>query len=95
MIAIQERIQRTAESILENEALTADLDDEAAQVLLDYGWPGNIRQLKAMAYDAVSTHSGGTLSMETFKKNMGLNREVIKDPDKIYVGQKIRIPLLS
>jgi hypothetical protein len=34
---IQERIQHAAESILENEALTADLDDEAAQVLLDWG----------------------------------------------------------
>ena len=34
---IQERIQRAAEIILENEALTADLDDAAAQVLLDWG----------------------------------------------------------
>ena len=31
------RIQRAVESILENEKLTADLDDEAAQVLLDWG----------------------------------------------------------
>jgi hypothetical protein len=37
MIAIQERIQRAVESILENEALTADLDDQAAKVLLDWG----------------------------------------------------------
>lgn len=37
MIAIQARMQRATESILENEALTADLDDEAAQVLLDWG----------------------------------------------------------
>jgi hypothetical protein len=35
--ANQERIQRAAESILENEALTADLDDAAAKVLLDWG----------------------------------------------------------
>ena len=34
---IQERIQRAVESILENEALTADLDDAAAQILLDWG----------------------------------------------------------
>ena len=31
------RAQRAAESILENEALTADLDDQAAQVLIDWG----------------------------------------------------------
>jgi hypothetical protein len=37
MIAIQERIQRATESILENEALTTDLDDHAAEVLLDWG----------------------------------------------------------
>jgi hypothetical protein len=37
MTSIQERIQRAAESILENEALTADLDDEAAKELLDWG----------------------------------------------------------
>jgi len=37
MIAIQERLQRATEAILENEALTADLDDQAANVLLDWG----------------------------------------------------------
>jgi hypothetical protein len=37
MESIQKRIQRAAESILENEALTSDLDDEAAQELLDWG----------------------------------------------------------
>ena len=37
MSTIQARLQRAAESILENEALTAELDDEAAQVLLDWG----------------------------------------------------------
>jgi len=31
------RIRRAAESILENESLTADLDDEAARLLLDWG----------------------------------------------------------
>ena len=34
---ITRRIKRTAESILENERLTADLDDEAAKVLLNWG----------------------------------------------------------
>lgn len=34
---LAKRVNRTAASILENEPLTADLDDPAAQVLLDWG----------------------------------------------------------
>ena len=37
MIDIESRMQSAAESILENETLTADLDDTAAKVLLDWG----------------------------------------------------------
>ncbi|MEW6406151.1 MAG: hypothetical protein AB1649_30570, partial [Chloroflexota bacterium] len=37
MNGIKERIDKAAESILENEDLTADLDDAAAQALLDWG----------------------------------------------------------
>jgi len=35
--ALKARADRAAESLLENEALTADLDDDAAKVLLDWG----------------------------------------------------------
>ena len=34
---LERRIQRAAERILENASLTDDLDDDAAQVLLDWG----------------------------------------------------------
>ena len=37
MNGIKERIEKVAESILENEKLTADLADDAAQILLDWG----------------------------------------------------------
>jgi hypothetical protein len=37
MDSILVRVNRAAESILENESLTADLDDEAAKVLLGWG----------------------------------------------------------
>jgi len=33
---LQRRVRRVSESLLENERLTADLDDSAAQVLLDW-----------------------------------------------------------
>lgn len=34
---LEERIKLAVQSLLENESLTADLDDEAAQTLLDWG----------------------------------------------------------
>lgn len=43
---------------------------ELAQLLATYNFPGNIRELKAMVYDAVSTHRVGVLSMESFYKTI-------------------------
>jgi DNA-binding NtrC family response regulator len=37
-----------------------------AQQLAGYGFPGNVRELRAMIYDAVSTHRDGPLSPEAF-----------------------------
>jgi hypothetical protein len=37
MKEFQQRVNRAAESILENERLTADLDDASAKVLIDWG----------------------------------------------------------
>ncbi len=46
---------------------------ELAILLSNYAFPGNVRELKAMAYDAVSFHKTKILSMETFKKAIGEN----------------------
>ncbi len=41
---------------------------EELEVLLNtYDFPGNVRELRGMVFDAVSRHGGGVLSMETFK----------------------------
>lgn len=45
---------------------------ELPSLLASHPFPGNIRELRAMVYDAVSTHPGGVLSMEPFKKTIGL-----------------------
>ena len=37
-----------------------------AQFLATYGFPGNVRELKAMVYDAVSVHRDGLLAMDSF-----------------------------
>lgn len=44
---------------------------ELAQLLSTYNFPGNLRELKAMVYDAVSVHRERILSMESFIKAIG------------------------
>ena len=39
---------------------------ELAGCLAAYGFPGNVRELRAMVYDAVSLHAGRMLSMQSF-----------------------------
>ena len=39
-------------------------------MLQGYSFPGNIRELQAMVFDAVSNHRTGILSMETFKPHI-------------------------
>jgi DNA-binding NtrC family response regulator len=47
---------------------------ELMTVLKNYSFPGNVRELKNMVYDAVSTHSARTLSMESFKTYISSTR---------------------
>ncbi|MDU0460635.1 MAG: sigma-54 dependent transcriptional regulator [Geobacteraceae bacterium] len=49
---------------------------ELIEYLKAYRFPGNVRELKAMVYEAVTRHAQGVLSMETFLKAMGKNVEV-------------------
>ncbi|KHK01347.1 sigma-54-dependent transcriptional regulator [Desulfovibrio sp. TomC] len=44
---------------------------ELAPLLATYAFPGNIRELAAMVYDAVSLHTGRMLSMDSFKRCLG------------------------
>ncbi len=44
---------------------------ELAVLLATYGFPGNIRELKAMIHDAVSLHEGRILSMKSFVERIG------------------------
>ncbi|MCD6580566.1 MAG: sigma-54-dependent Fis family transcriptional regulator [Desulfuromusa sp.] len=42
-------------------------------LLSTYSFPGNVRELRAMVYDAVSVHTGGVLSMARFKAAIDSN----------------------
>lgn len=44
---------------------------ELAKLLMTYSFPGNIRELRAMVYNAVSVHRDRKLSTETFATAMG------------------------
>ncbi len=48
---------------------------ELAVLLSTYSFPGNVRELEAMVYDAVSQHSGKTLSMKSFLLRIGFRPE--------------------
>ncbi len=48
-------------------------------LLSNYNFPGNVRQLQSMVYDALSTHKGRILSLDTFRKKMG---QMTKESDK-------------
>jgi DNA-binding NtrC family response regulator len=47
------------------------------QLLNTYTFPGNVRELEAMVFDAVARHQGGTLSLQAFKEAMGAGRSLL------------------
>jgi len=53
-----------------NKSITS-LPDELFALLSTYDFPGNIRELHAVVFDAVSCHSGGPLGLDTFKAYLG------------------------
>jgi transcriptional regulator with PAS, ATPase and Fis domain len=46
-------------------------------ILQGYSFPGNIRELQSMIFDAVSSHRSGILSMETFRPHMSQKQPMI------------------
>ncbi len=61
---------------------------ELAALLATYAFPGNIRELAAMVYDAVSLHDGRMLSMGSFKRHVGASESapVPASDDNPFVG---------
>lgn len=48
---------------------------ELAALLATYTFPGNIRELRAMIFNAVSLHRSHILSLDSFKEQLGLSDE--------------------
>ncbi len=53
---------------------------ELLVLLANYPFPGNIRELKAMVYDAMSVHQDMMLSMKLFKRAMDENLGKVAEP---------------
>ena len=47
--------------------------DELINLLHNYDFPGNIRELRAIVYDAMAEHKSKTLGMKTFLRKIGVN----------------------
>lgn len=48
---------------------------ELYPLLANYSFPGNIRELRSMVFNAVSSHISAMLSMESFKKAIGFEKK--------------------
>ena len=47
---------------------------ELSVLLVTYPFPGNVRELESMVYDAVARHAGGVLSMDSFSDAISSER---------------------
>lgn len=70
------------------------LPEELFVLLNVYQFPGNIRELKGMIYDAISRHQSGILSLETFKEHVEFSKLLPFNPEvyenKINNNQKVQ-----
>ncbi len=49
------------------------------RLLQTYAFPGNVRELEALAFDAVARHQGGLLSLQSFKTAIGAAAPMAED----------------
>jgi DNA-binding NtrC family response regulator len=54
--------------------------EQLYSLLSTYPFPGNIRELESMVFDAVSRHQGGVLSMSTFREKINVPEQPLESP---------------
>ena len=67
-ILIDHFLEKTAEALKKKRPTPPE---ELVVLLSSYHFPGNIRELEAMTWDAVSYHKFGKLSLDVFRKHIG------------------------
>ncbi len=60
---------------------------ELAPILETYHFPGNVRELKSMIYDAVAQHKSGILSLDPFLKAIGKDVQSVTISNGPFFGQ--------
>jgi DNA-binding NtrC family response regulator len=87
----------TEESARSQNRETPALTKELYALLASYSFPGNIRELQAMIFDAVSRQKGKTLSLKLFKTHMERGQEMMpecrppisSDPYSVFFPDKL------
>lgn len=55
---------------------------ELPKLLMTYNFPGNVRELRAMVYDAVGKHTSKVMSMKSFRENIDEGRPSGSPPSR-------------
>lgn len=56
---------------------------ELFTLLSSYSFPGNVRELQSMIFDAMSRHKSKVMSLDTFKEHMERTREELEDQQEV------------
>jgi DNA-binding NtrC family response regulator len=62
--------------------------EELLTLLSTYDFPGNIRELESMVFDAVSSHRSGKLSMEVFKSHIYQKHPTLEADSRQLLSEK-------
>jgi transcriptional regulator with PAS, ATPase and Fis domain len=69
------------------------LPQETLTLLSVHDFPGNVRELKTMIFDAVARHRGGVLSLERFRQGVAEGKSG-DGTGSLFVGATSRVPVL-
>lgn len=79
----------------------AELDDTPPaipvalyQLLKTYNFPGNVRELEGMVFDAVARQTSGVLALQSFRQAMGLTAESPTSPAESVENGFVHLPQL-
>jgi DNA-binding NtrC family response regulator len=71
------------------------------QFLNTYSFPGNVRELEALVFDAVARHQGAVLSLHSFKETLGdttpfaVAEPLVESPATLMESFPERLPTLK
>jgi DNA-binding NtrC family response regulator len=66
------------------------LPEQIWPLLRNYSFPGNVRELESMVYDAIGKNQSGVLSLDVFKER--IFTETRNSDDEVFVGAAIASP---